>query len=422
MPILEQTKVNFLQSNLRQAAAWLAGAAIVVLAVPALAAFQDVYNDSNLLTANENAVLAQMVSNGTLKDETGSYAIIFPNDQAPIAGVQADQIFRSGQIKIVTFSALPNTLLGSMNIGKQIAQVNQMPVLAVHTGYGDIGVFTEGPTAFYLERLANMAESVTTLGGNAIVPLMKLLKSTPAGNFTELNFVAYCLGAYKAAQVGWQLETANPQLLAKTNLLTLGLGVFHSTHFKSVYELAGNRDQFGRINSTNLWETDIVIGKDHLIRAESPRALPIPPLYQVSTLRDRQLLRSENLQLETFSDSDLQVATGLLADQITNFQQEIDEATSINDNGITDYIHWNKLNWELGRATRNYYQMAAAQANRASDQVVAQQHLARAQTEDSNLQQYKNNMTALLLTRTGITDNWEYSIWSLKTNGGNNIQ
>ncbi len=327
------------------------------------------------LSEGENLWLSNHKEAGTIEDQAGVYVVVFPDDTTPLMGEEADQFFLAGNVNFITFSGLPNNLVGSLNLGKRIAKTNNAPVLAVHSGYGDFGVYTQGPKAFFVERLSNkimggmgapildsfLEEAafsdpnlLDTIYASLRQPYVddatnkvnQLLLKLDGEKIKELNIVAYCLGAFKAANLSYWLEQEQPKLLAKMNFFSIAISVFPSKLFNLSYQLMGNRDQFGRINSTNPLAADILIGKDHTIRADLAIGLPIPPVIEMkrmASLRD-QLLNPP--KVETWDLLEIKIEM----DRLITLYRQVDsfllEAANIANGGPSDTIHMMKLTWE----------------------------------------------------------------------------
>ena len=364
--------------------------------------FEKDFISTDVLSKTELQTIQNHVRSGRIRKNTGAFTVVFHDKRMPLSENMAADFFRNGKVGLVSFSGFLNTLEGSFHLGKLIAKINGAPVLAIHSGYGDAGVFMAGPKAFFLER-------------EAYRPVLNLMKKTPAGHAPEITIYAYCLGAHKAALLGRYLEKSNPALAAKTNLLVLGLGINAPESFKSVTQLAGNIDRFGRINSTNLLVAEPATSKDHTLRLDLPEALRIPRADELPAIRYTSSLRRDSLpdELKTggFSGQELMKMEELLKRSVVAFMVLEWEAGQTNSGSLTDKIHSARMKLETARAKRNFVRLHAAISDPQSEAGKIAELEKFAGELDLQVASLETKINDLLSQRTNLTDFEEYLAW-----------
>ena len=163
--------------------------------------FEQTFIDKDILSAQETQFFDQAISTGQITDLPGSYAVIYPDDRTPLIGAAAQDAFKDGSVRIMSFSGLPCSFAGSISWGKVIAQINNEPVFAVHSGYNDMGVYTEGPVSFFVEREYN----------KYLTPYLDVILTVPYNLLNnanlpqrEITLIGGSSGVYKIANlVNW---------------------------------------------------------------------------------------------------------------------------------------------------------------------------------------------------------------------------
>lgn len=365
-----------------------------------------VYLRMDLLAPDERSELDRLVETGVLAEKVGAFAIVFPDDRKPVAGAEAIAMITSGQASTFSFSGLPNSLLGSMSLGKYTALVNHAPVVAVHTGFGndpDMGVQSQGPKAFFVERPLNKAPE--PYDDDAIRPIRDVLVGLDPASSDGIRLMGYCLGAFKAANLTKWIALEKPALLAKTDVAVFGVGVDLPVGLRHVYQDAGNLDVFGRINSTAILATDVEPGRFHPLRDDVPTGLHMVPFDEAWK---RQawldlLARPESL-LDARPDAD--VAAKLARDAATVRTMQIEVALSA---GLpTDVVHENRLHARATEIDLATYIVGKLGAGVAPDDI----------RKDAHVLDLRMRIDAYLATaakvdaeRTPASDTYEYQVY-----------
>jgi hypothetical protein len=380
-------------------------------------ALDGVYLRMDLLASDEKAELDRLVDTGVLKEQIGQFAIIFPDDRIPIAGPDAEAMIRSGAVNTFSFSGLPNSLLGSMSLGKYAAITNQVPVVAVHTGWGnspDMGVQSQGPKAFFIERPSN--KSPAPYDDDAITPIRDLIVALDPASVDGIHLIGYCLGAYKAANITKWIAVKQPALLAKVDVAIFGVGVVTAPGIRNLYQEGGNLDTFGRINSTAILADDLVPGRFHPLRNDVPTGLPMVALDEAwKKAAWVSFLEQPESALDDDGLSKIEAATGidlatinaklsLEAKQIPLMQIEV--ATSA---GLpTDEIHEYHLRARATGVELAQYILASLAQGKSVADVKA----------DAHVQELRGRIDAYVATalrvdseRTPASDTYEYNVY-----------
>lgn len=373
--------------------------------------YEKPYTDISVLSAQEREFFEQEIKAGRLREDLGSISIVYPDSHLPLVGVLAEQAFVKGDVSIMAFSGLPNSFLGSMTVAKQVAQVNGLPVLAVHTGYGDAGVFEQGPSVFFSERLMNRLGVAKS--DPALTSALKLLKARDLGAET-VTLVGYCLGALKVGNLTLHLEKERPEIFKKLRVLSLGLAVFHSQKLQEKRQLIGNLDSFGRINSTNEWDAIVVPSSAHSIRTDRAAHLEIPSIETV--------FMNDNVWLPIAPDfgksSELASLKEEWRRQLQQVEAMLGEVVSVSSNGYTDQMHDHKLAHK-----QSYLSYLIAQADLEilhregrgdADPLVREAKLALQAAEKEMKEHQSDYDYVSRIKRSGTSDLYEYQAWKQK--------
>ncbi len=364
----------------------------------------------DLLSRAEEAKLDAFVAEGVLAERHGAMVVVYPDARLPEAGDAVAAAVKSGRVRTLAFAGMPMSLKGSVNVAKYVAAVNREPVVAVHVGYGnmpDNGLLTYGPRAFYIERPLNA--SLTPYDDDAIEPALAMLASLDARRLPELRLVGYCLGAYKVANLVRRLGEKRPDVVAKTELVMLGTGVRLPEGTHGVYQRAGNLDQFGRINSNEIDDVDIVAGADHYLRDDAPDGMRLPTWSEVE---ERRALRAFVLSPASASYADAKAAFRSDAALARAVAGEVDSAVSLRreaDARLTTYVlddmHRAKLDlW--GARARLAVVAARALARGAELPEDAEMRGLAAEVETK-----RAALESLARGRSVFTDQIEYAAW-----------
>jgi hypothetical protein len=380
-------------------------------------ALDGVYLRMDLISADEKAELDRLVDTGVLKEQIGELAIIFPDGRKPIAGPDAEDMIRSGSVTTFSFSGLPNSLLGSMSLGKYAAITNQVPVVAVHTGWGnspDMGVESQGPKAFFIERPAN--KSPAPYDDDAITKVRDLILAIDPASVDGIRLIGYCLGAYKAANLTKWIAAKQPALLSKVDVAIFGVGVVTAPGLRNLYQEGGNMDTFGRINSTLILADDLEPGRYHPLRNDVPTGLPMVALDQAWKRGAwAQFLVQPESVLDTDGLTNLTQATGLdratidaklalEAKQIPLMQIQV--ATSA---GLpTDEIHEYHLRARGTGVELAQYILASLAQGKAAADVKTDQKVIELRTR---IDAYVATALRIDSERTNASDLYEYTVY-----------
>lgn len=300
------------------------------------------------LTKKEINYLKDKSRSGEISEITGSFVIIFPDGRLPLYGEKAEKMILSGQVKTATFGGVINTFMGSMHLAKTMAIKNNEPIIAVHSGSGEMAAFSASPTAFYVERTYNRRNE--KFYDSAIDPILDVFKKIDPKKIEELNLIGYCLGSFKSANLAFLLREQNPELLKKMNIYTLGATVNFPPELNWVYQVMGNKDQFGRINSTNPMNADdVMLGQGHPIRTDRAGSLDVLSLKEVEKNIALRKLFSNDGKLKKLSDEVIRNYIKEFSKQIENYDKFSDEARKISNSQYSDRIHDLKLKYERSR-------------------------------------------------------------------------
>ncbi len=320
--------------------------AILGVILPSLQATS--FTNSELLTPLEKTVIREALDNNHISEEAGNFAIIFNDETPPLFSHEAREYLKAGKVQHITFSGLTNTLSESLNLGKLVALKNNSPVLALHLGYGMMGTFTKGPLEFFAGRFQNGQGDFYQ--DPALEPIKNLLMELDERIIKELNFTAYCLGGYKAVNLGYFLKEHAPSLLSKINLFIIGVGIIiEDLPFALIYQEMGNLDDFGRINSTDLLKVNTIPGKIHSINTELKYSLPISPVKEMKLRAQILKLLFNSTTLSQMNKHQLKLVRKQLNEKQNETKVSLRELANTRFYFIANQVHMAKLNWVESR-------------------------------------------------------------------------
>jgi hypothetical protein len=369
------------------------------------------YVSLDLLSPAEVAFFADAARDRRVTQQPGDFAVVFPNGRLPLLGAEAEQFVLSGGASIVTFGGLINTYAGAMNLGKLVAARNAAPVLAVHSGYGDEGLLTQGPKAFHFERELNLLQLKYT--DAAIAPVVKLLKRLEPRPTRPVTLLGYCLGGLKVANVAYTLSVERPEVLSSLGVMVFGLGVNLPPGLARHVQFAGSKDQFGRINTTNPLATFTLAGRSHSLRVDLPDSLPMVPVDRAFSPEYRRIDEPQ-IDAERLSAADLAEETAAMARQVAGADELVSEAIGLSNGGVSDQLHLLKMKRERALLAARLIELRlAARAVDAEEERLQRELIALRRAEAQvclrdfeYLQRFR---------RTLHSDFLEYEVWKAKS-------